>query len=375
MPIHACTLVSRSASAVLQHIENLAGRFTRHTLLFALSPNVAATELSSIVSNVTALSNNSVGCLAAPTHGPDLITCSLAFFDADSCIPFRSTIAGTPIPQVGRWHSFRKKDELSDSLENVDWEDVWSRRTSTVPLPDQLQGVDPAGINAVVYFTDSSPQGLTTSLSQLSNAARLGLIATSTPFITGRPFTMLHNKDIYDSGAVGLALINRPRLTSTLDFLGLSALSEPMTVTQSEGNLVNTLDGRNPTQLLLDALKKKGMDVATSRWFKDEEQFYVVHGKRAYTITAGDPSRGTISLSGEDGPGVGTKVQFYARQKAHVHEIPDPSSSITFLVSEENKAVYQGDSGSGFVAASENGFVYGDHSICKVPGGVARLSF
>ncbi|KAF8886103.1 hypothetical protein CPB85DRAFT_1420049 [Mucidula mucida] len=272
MPIHACTVVSRSASAVLQHIQKLSGSFTRHTLLFALSPNVASTDLSNIVSNITALSKNSVGCLAAPTHGPDLITCSLAFFDADSCIPFRSTIAGTPIPQVGRWHSFRKKDELSDSLENVDWEDVWSRRTSTDPLPDELQGVEyPPDINAVVYFTDSSSQGLTSSLSQLPNAARLGLIATSTPFITGRPFTLFHNSNIYDSGAVGLALINRPRLTSTLDFLGLSALSEPMTVTQSKGNLVNTLDGRNPTQLLLDALKKKGMNVATSRWFKDDE--------------------------------------------------------------------------------------------------------
>ncbi len=67
-------------------------------------------------------------------------------------------------------------------------------------------------------------------------------------------------------------------------------------------------------------------------------------------------------------------MQFDTRQKAHVHEIPDPSSSITFLVSEENKAVYSGDSGLGFVAASENGFVYGDYSVCKVPGGVARLT-
>ncbi|KAF8886096.1 hypothetical protein CPB85DRAFT_1336656, partial [Mucidula mucida] len=305
----------RCASAVLQHIQKLSGSFRRHTLLFALSPNLASTDLFNIVSNVTALSKKYVGCLASPTHGQDLITCSLAFFDADSCIPFRSTIAGTPIPQVGRWHSFRKKDELSESLENVDWEDFWSRRT-------HQRG-------------DSSPQGLTTSLSQLPNAARvsrrdfylaflinsrqLGLIATSTPFITGRPFTLFRNNDIHDSGAVGLALNHRPRLTYTLDFLGLSALSEPMTVTQSEGNLVNTLDGRNPTQLLLDAREKKGMNVATSRWFKDEEQFYVVLGKRVYTITAGDPFRGTISLSGADGPGLGTRVQFYARQKAHVH--------------------------------------------------------
>ncbi|KAF8868647.1 hypothetical protein CPB85DRAFT_906012 [Mucidula mucida] len=296
MPIHACIVVSRSASAVLQHIQKLSGSFTRHTLLFALSPNVASTDLSNIVSNVTALSKNSVGCLAAPTHGPDLITCSLAFFDPDSCIPFRSTIAGTPIPQVGRWHSFRKKDESYKSLENVDWEDVWSRRTSTDPLPDELQGVDPADINAVVYFTGSSPQ-LHYHNCPIPHE-QLGLIATSTPFITGRPFTLFRINDLHDSGAVGLALINRPRLTSTLDFLGLSVLSEPMTVTQSEGNLVNTLDGRNPTQLLLDALIKQGMDVATSRWFKDEEQFYVEHGQRVYTITAGDPSRGTIPLSG-----------------------------------------------------------------------------
>ncbi len=92
-----------------------------YLIVFAISPNVASTDLCNIVSKVTALSKNSVGCLAAPTHGPDLITCSLAFFDP---IPFRSTIAGTPIHQVGCWHSFRKKDEVSDTLENVDWEDV-----------------------------------------------------------------------------------------------------------------------------------------------------------------------------------------------------------------------------------------------------------
>ncbi|KAF8880616.1 hypothetical protein CPB85DRAFT_1442968 [Mucidula mucida] len=126
-----------------------------------------------------------------------------------------------------------------------------------------------SNINAVVYFTDSSPQ-LHYRSCPISHE-QLGLIATSTPFITGRPFTLFRNNDIHDSGAVGLALNHRPRLTYTLDFLGLSALSEPMTVTQSEGNLVNTLDGRNPIQLLLDAPKKKGMDVATSHWFKDEE--------------------------------------------------------------------------------------------------------
>lgn len=140
MPIHSCTVVSRTASAIVRHVEQLAGRYTRHSLLFALSPNVAPADLSRLVDNVSALSTTSVGCLAAPTHGPELITCSMAFFDSDTCIPFRSTIPGTPVAQVGRWHAFRKKGDDDAEPDELNWSDVWSRPDND--LPDALSNVE-----------------------------------------------------------------------------------------------------------------------------------------------------------------------------------------------------------------------------------------
>lgn len=46
-----------------------------------------------------------------------------------------------------------------------------------------------------------------------------------------------------------------------------------MTVTQSEGNMVNMLNDGNPTQLLLSAIKLSGLDTYVSGSFKQEEQF------------------------------------------------------------------------------------------------------
>ncbi len=144
MLIHASTVFSRSSTTILNHISQLAGQYSRHHLLFSLSPNVDASELSQLVQNLTTFSSNVVGCLSAPVS-VSMVSCSLAIFDGN-CVPFRSTIPGVPSPQVGRWHSFRKKDKDTSSFEEeygegVDWTDVWSKRTSTLELPDGLQDI------------------------------------------------------------------------------------------------------------------------------------------------------------------------------------------------------------------------------------------
>jgi hypothetical protein len=66
-------------------------------------------------------------------------------------VPFRSTIAGRPAPQVGRWHSFRERGQDLSSTnwggtqegglyeEDIDWEKVW--RKSSIGrnvLPNEL---------------------------------------------------------------------------------------------------------------------------------------------------------------------------------------------------------------------------------------------
>jgi len=60
---------------------------------------------------------------------------------------------------------------------------------------------------------------------------KLGLVASSTPFVTGRPVTLFKNRDIYSSGAVGIALTGlAPKVRSV--FPGLRAITERLTVTR-----------------------------------------------------------------------------------------------------------------------------------------------
>lgn len=123
---------------------------------------------------------------------------------------------------------------------------------------------------------------------------QLGLIAASTPFITGRPVTLFYNQSIYDTGAVGFALKEGPKSRANLrtEFIGLTPISAPMTITRyicpflhpflflsngcrCEGNIINSLDSLSPTQLLLNAIRQRGMNVDTSGSFKDDETFFL----------------------------------------------------------------------------------------------------
>ena len=77
---------------------------------------------------------------------------------------------------------------------------------------------------------------------------------------------------------------------------------------------MHTFDDKNAAQLLLNTIKKSGIDMSFDKSFKENAEFYLMTALgRIYTVTAGDPSRGTISLSGEDGPAAGEKVQVRTR--------------------------------------------------------------
>jgi hypothetical protein len=147
--MQSSTILARTPAALLSHLSRLPKAYTDSTLLFTLSTNVEPQDLSTLVSRLTSLAPHSVGCLSAPQRLPgsstdDLITCSLAAFGQKTCKTFRSTIPGRPAAQVGRWHSFRNKDDVDVTPggtfdECVDWQEVWDRSTSGLVLPVELQ--------------------------------------------------------------------------------------------------------------------------------------------------------------------------------------------------------------------------------------------
>ena len=61
---------------------------------------------------------------------------------------------------------------------------------------------------------------------------KLGLFASSTPFVTGRPYTLIFNGSVKSSGAVGLALSAGPRPVPKTAFPGQRAISAPLKVTR-----------------------------------------------------------------------------------------------------------------------------------------------
>lgn len=87
---------------------------------------------------------------------------------------------------------------------------------------------------------------------------QLGLLASSTPFVTGRPFTLIHNDHIHSDGAVGFALSSpssrsQPRLS--LD--GWTPVGLPSIVSKAQGNIILELDnGIPPTKVLVDHLEE-----------------------------------------------------------------------------------------------------------------------
>lgn len=104
-----------------------------------------------------------------------------------------------------------------------------------------------------MYFADAEPQGLMKSFdarlphsakvgrpnsprSALSDLPQLGLLASSTPFVTGRPYTLITGKEIYSTGAVGLAVCRypaRPSSAITIDYNQLQPLGDALEVTVS----------------------------------------------------------------------------------------------------------------------------------------------
>ncbi|KAI0299478.1 hypothetical protein BC826DRAFT_1117045, partial [Russula brevipes] len=270
-----------------------------------------APSLSALVSALSSLSSaGSVGCLSAPTtaaHPGARIACSLAFFRKEHAVPFRSDIPGRPETQVGRWHAMRMKDEgrrrRGELTEDVDWEKVWGRSMKDNVVPPALRGLGKRDVHTIVTLTDGAPQGLNESLSSFPLATKLGLFCSSTPFVTGRPYTLLHNGSVASSGAVGIALSAGLRPALQNSYPGLHAITRPLKVTASEGNLVNELDNRNPTALLISAMDETAL---TGRGAKDNEFYLGVLRDgdlwQVHHIMAGGPSRGTMALETETAP-------------------------------------------------------------------------
>jgi small ligand-binding sensory domain FIST len=75
----------------------------------------------------------------------------------------------------------------------------------------------------------------------------MGLIAASTPFITGLPFTMLQGSTLVSSGAVGIAWpkILNTKFNLTAQYPGWEPMGSPHIVTQCVRTIVRQAELTN----------------------------------------------------------------------------------------------------------------------------------
>ncbi|KZV66229.1 hypothetical protein PENSPDRAFT_97911 [Peniophora sp. CONT] len=401
--VQARTLIAPSAPALLAALSRQPK--LAHPLLYALSSTLPSDALPDTIKSLRGLSSStSLGCLSAPliVEGKEQFAASMAWFDGARCVPFRSTIPGRERAQVGRRVDARLPEDTAafDAEAGLDrvalgdsaaWADVWAG--APPGLPKELTHIP--YVSALVMFSDDAPQGLLSALkAAYPETYKMALRASSTPFVTGRPFTLLRDDEVHSSGAMGFALLKSKPSFST-GFAGLRPLSPSMKVTAAEGNLIHTLNDSNPSQLLLDAIRAAGLYGDGAK----EDRFVLgvstsaesIH-ERAFRITSGDPKRGTLALETDATIAENSFVQFFKSSPPTDVARPSETPSISFMTTSDVPGMPLQNSSensmdvesvrifdASFVAGSENGWTVAQASeevwACSVPGASASMTW
>lgn len=89
------------------------------------------------------------------------------------------------------------------------------------------EGAACRSITSLLVLSDGLPSPLLSAMAQnIPQASLLGLITHATPFLTGRPYTLLRGGSVYESGAIGLAVTGGERWEVGVDYAGLEPLGE-----------------------------------------------------------------------------------------------------------------------------------------------------
>ncbi|KAG8904344.1 hypothetical protein FRC01_008770, partial [Tulasnella sp. 417] len=248
-------------------------------------------------------------------------------------------------------------------------------------LPQELQKHRDR-IRSLLYFSDNAPEGLMSSLDRhLPHIPKLGLIGTYTPFVTGLDQTLVRGSKPFGAGAVGLALLGEPQPKLERGFHGLKSISKTYSITSSASNLIYELDGKNPTKEALVAYNsvplsegetpatRKAADMYLGVLDESQPDSATPSFSMVYRVSAGGPSRGTISVDADVGPPTGSRVQFLHKpilQVADATVLQAQPGSIQFVAASSVGEHGQGGRSSNvvrdslvlenvFVAHSENG--------------------
>ncbi|KFH69061.1 hypothetical protein MVEG_05863 [Podila verticillata NRRL 6337] len=372
-----------------------------------------STVLAAIVDRVPTVSGHGVSTLTL-TPSSSLL----------SCKPFHLSGAESRRKRlkeksVGKWA--RAQDIEERSLDTADaWEAFKSistgRNQVQVPeaaLPSSLNQEGEGGESVkqeVLVISDLEVHQFLEALDTAApKAGKVGLLASSTPFITGKPVTMFWNGEAVQDGVLGVSIVKKDdgsKSATTVEYPSMSTLGPAMQITRCRGNIILELDESNATRLLLDRLKATTLT-------KDKEYFLATGEPTAlgsldhkdvrtdidmakatvYKITGGDPSKGNMAVDTVHDLRVGQWVQFIHHDKAQEQGHYDKSrinkpDSLVFTTSDPNNTIEEQYTPSSqdesapvesvFGGSSENGFIVGipdeDTWVCTVTDSVLKHS-
>ncbi|KAH7052933.1 hypothetical protein BKA57DRAFT_491123 [Linnemannia elongata] len=324
---------------------------------------------------------------------------------------------------VGKWARSQDIEERS-----LDTADAWASfksisigrnqvRVPAAALPPSSSAASASGSNDmdqdIMMISDLEVHQFLEALDLANPAAsKVGLMASSTPFITGRPVTMFYDGQLIQDGVLGVSILKRPAAkqeTTSVTYPSMSPLGPAMQITRCRGNIILELDESNATRLLLDRLqattltKDKEYFLATGEptTATSESPAQVDMSKATvYKITGGDPSKGNMAVDTVHDLQIGQWVQFIHHGQAQDHghidnglsssDIKIGATTVRFTATDPNNTIEEQEfSGSNvhekdtsastqprFGGSSENGFIVGqpnqDTWVCTVTDSVLK---
>jgi small ligand-binding sensory domain FIST len=244
---------------------------------------------------------------------------------------------------VGRWghvHDFDRLKYQDNTLDTLGWQsfqtvsqppqqrlDVFRSDcyTASGSSKDQQERYEKPSV--IFMASDQEPDQVLQSLDQeYPDTPKLGVVAASTPFVTGSAYTLFHQGQLMKAGMVGFASYSPTPLSTPLfssvsvRYPYLEPLGPHFTITRARGNIILDLDDQGATRLLINLINEVNSskdeafylamysDNGNQQKHKDDGKFMVAR------ITSGDPSRGNMAVDTTLDLKVGQKVQFMRRK-------------------------------------------------------------
>ncbi|KAF9093556.1 hypothetical protein BGX23_003210 [Mortierella sp. AD031] len=321
---------------------------------------------------------------------------------------------------VGKWARSQDIEERS-----LDTADAWSafksislgRNQVQVPaaaLPSSTSSTSTgeAAAQDILMISDLEVHQFLEALDTANpEASKVGLMASSTPFITGRPVTMFYDGQLVQDGVLGVSILKQSAASkgegkdggqsTSVTYPSMSPLGPAMQITRCRGNIILELDESNATRLLLDRLqattltKDKEYFLATGEPTSGPHAQVDMSKATVYKITGGDPSKGNMAVDTVHDLQISQWVQFIHHGRAQDQGHYDPSASnqtgitLRFTASDPNNTIEEQPESAGssatatggsdavqaqFGGSSENGFIVGQPNkgtwVCAVADSV-----